>query len=366
MTETAPFVQTVTGPVAPEELGVTMPHEHVFLLNPSFVEPQEASERFRAHEPVSESNIEWVRQYWTSNVDNLQLYDEEVAIEEVRRYYRAGGDAIVDPTTRWIARDPRALFRVSRATGVKIVAGTGFYVAETHPGDMDRRSDADLAAEMIHELTTGIDDTGVKAGLIGEMGCYWPLRDAERKALRAAAIASLETDAAVMVHPGRDPAAPAEIIDVLTTAGMDTSRIIIAHIDRTVLEPKEVLDLAETGVYLEYDIFGQETSMFPTVGVMTDAGLVPRRPAGLSMPNDAERLDRVDLLVEHGFAERVLMSMDICTKHRLHRYGGHGYDYIVEHIVPWMRRRGTSQEVLDTILRANPQRVFSMTGAGGP
>ena len=208
MTETAPFVQTVTGPVAPEELGVTMPHEHVFVLNPSFVEPQEASERFRAHEPVSESNIEWIRQYWTSNVDNLQLYDEEVAIEEMGRYYRAGGDAIVDATTRWIARDPRALFRVSRATGVKIVAGTGFYVAETHPGDMDRRSDADLAAEMIHELTEGIDDTGVKAGLIGEMGCYWPLREAERKALRAAAIASLETNAAVMVHPGRDPAAP--------------------------------------------------------------------------------------------------------------------------------------------------------------
>ena len=70
------IVQTVTGPIAPEELGVTMSHEHLLLLNPSFVEPIEASERHRAHEPVSEQNIEWVRQYWTSNVDNLQLYDE--------------------------------------------------------------------------------------------------------------------------------------------------------------------------------------------------------------------------------------------------------------------------------------------------
>ena len=73
------FIQTVTGPIPANELGVTMPHEHVLVLNPSFVEPLEASERHRAYEPVSEADIEWVRQYWTSNVDNLELYDENVA-----------------------------------------------------------------------------------------------------------------------------------------------------------------------------------------------------------------------------------------------------------------------------------------------
>ncbi len=56
------------------------------------------------------------------------------------------------------------------------------------------------------------------------------------------------------------------------------------------------------------------------------------------------------------------MSMDICTKDRLHHYGGHGYDHILENIVPWMRRRGTTQDVLDTIMRENPQRVFQMDG----
>ncbi len=353
-------VQTVTGPVTPEELGITMAHEHLLVHNPSFVEPLEASDRHRARQPVSQDNIEWVRQYWTSNLDNLEVYDEVTAREEAACYYRAGGDTLIDATTRYIARDPRALVRISRGSGARIVAGTGFYVAETHPPDMARRTEEDLAAEMIGELTVGIDYTGVRAGFIGEMGCFWPLREDERKALRAAALASLETGAAVMVHPGRHPDAPAEIVSVLTEVGMTTDRIIIAHMDRTILEAGALLRFAETGCYLEYDMFGLETSMYPTVAQKTPAGIVPSRPPGLSVISDAQRLERLDLLIEHGYADRLLVSMDICTKHRLHRYGGHGYDHILENIVPWMRRRGTTEDVLQTLLVENPRRVFPM------
>lgn len=355
-------VQTVTGPIDPEELGVTMAHEHLLVHNPSFVEPLEASERYRAYEPVSEQNIEWVRQYWTSNVDNLEVYDEVTAREEAAWYYRAGGDSMIDPTTRYIARDPRALVRISRGSGVRIVAGTGFYVAETHPPDMGRRSEEDLAAEMIAEITVGIDHTGVRAGFIGEMGCFWPLRDDERKALRGAALASLETGAAVMVHPGRHPDAPAEIVSVLADAGMSMDKVIIAHMDRTILEPDAVLDFARAGCYLEYDLFGVETSMYPPVAERTEAGIVPSRPPGLSMISDAQRLALLDLLIERGHTDRLLVSMDICTKHRLHKYGGHGYDHILENVVPWMRRRGTTEQVLRTILVENPRRVFTVHG----
>ena len=141
---------------------------------------------------------------------------------------------------------------------------------------------------------------------------------------------------------------------------MSTDKIIMAHMDRTILESDAVLEFAESGCYMEYDLFGVETSMYPTVAEKTEAGIVPSRPPGLSFISDAQRLDRLDLLIEHGYAERLLISMDICTKHRLHRYGGHGYDHILENIVPWMRRRGTTEEVLRTLLVENPRRVFTM------
>ena len=87
--------------------------------------------------------------------------------------------------------------------------------------------------------------------------------------------------------------------------------------------------------------------MYPTVAQKTEVGIVPSRPAGLSFVSDAQRLEKVDMLVGRGHAERLLISMDICTKHRLHKYGGHGYDHILENIVPWMRRRGTPEATLD-------------------
>ena len=165
-----------------------------------------------------------------------------------------------------------------------------------------------------------------------------------------------------MVHPGRHPDAPAEILDILLDVGMNMDKIIIAHMDRTVLESGAILELAETGCYLEYDLFGVETSMYPTVAQETEAGIVPSRPPGLSFISDAQRLDILDMLFEHGHTERVLVSMDICTKHRLHRYGGHGYDHILENILPWMRRRGTSEDILRQMLVGNPRRVFAMKG----
>ena len=178
--------------------------------------------------------------------------------------------------------------------------------------------------------------------------------------MRAAALASLETGAAVMVHPGRHPDAPAEIVSVLTEVGMPADKIIMAHMDRTILDAGAILRFAETGCYLEYDMFGLETSMYPTVAERTEAGVVPSRPPGLSVISDAQRLERLDLLIEHGYADRLLVSMDICTKHRLHHYGGHGLDHILENIVPWMRRRGTTEDVLLTLLVENPRRVFTV------
>ncbi|MCI0441079.1 MAG: phosphotriesterase-related protein [Chloroflexi bacterium] len=340
------IAQTVLGPVPPESLGPTMTHEHL-LINFGFMlrAPQEASQLSRAYEPLTLQNLGWVRYNHYSNRDNLLLLDEETAIAEAALFKRAGGGAIVDATTLGIGRDPLGLARIARATGLNIVMGAGYYVDAVHPRNMDALTENEITRQMIGELTVGVGDTGLRAGIIGEIGCTWPLTTNERKVLRASANAHRETGAAILIHPGRNEDAPKEILAVLSEAGADISRVIMGHLDRTVFRVDTLLDIASTGCYMEYDLFGNESSYYPL--------------SDIDMPSDAQRLDYIQRLIEAGHRDRLVIAHDICTKHRLVRYGGHGYAHILENIVPRMRRKGFSEEDINAIIVANPARVLA-------
>src|SRR5688572_24995508 len=145
-------VQTVLGPIATEAMGITLPHEHLLIdFKVMFVEPAPASDKGRAWEPVSLANLGWVRQNFNSNLDNLRLTDERLAADEILLFKHAGGRTVIDPTPKTLARDPLALARIARATGLNVVMGAGYYVAASHPPDMDRRTVDELTREMIAE-----------------------------------------------------------------------------------------------------------------------------------------------------------------------------------------------------------------------
>ena len=102
--------------------------------------------------------------------------------------------------------------------------------------------------EIVRDVVDGAGDTGVRAGLIGEIGCSWPWTPAERKSLRAAAIAARETGAPLMIHPGRDPRAPEAHLDEVRRAGLDLRRVVIAHIERTIVaDPARLRAVVDTG-----------------------------------------------------------------------------------------------------------------------
>ena len=339
-------VQTVVGTVAPETLGPTMTHEHLLIdMSFMFEMPDEASQRFMATQPITLQNLGWIRHNWTTNKDNLTLLNEKTAVEEARLYHMAGGGTLVDATTIGIARDPLALSRISRATGLNIVMGAGYYVDAVHPEDVSAKTDADIAQQITEEITNGVGETRVKAGIIGEIGCTWPLTDNERKVLRGAARAQKETGAPLLIHPGRNEDAPREILDILAESGADLGRTIMGHLDRTVFDFDKLLDLAESGCYLEYDLFGMETSHYPL--------------ADIDLPSDAQRINILGRLIEAGHRDQLVIAQDICTKHRLVKYGGHGYAHIIENIAPRMRGRGFSQEDVDAILVENPANVLT-------
>src|SRR5262245_19491677 len=343
----AGHVQTVLGVIAPEAMGITLPHEHLLIdFKVMFAEPAAASDKGRAWEPVSLANLGWVRQHFNANLDNLRLTDEQVAIDEIRLFQRAGGATVVDPTPVTLARDPLALARIARVTGLNVVMGSGYYVAASHPPDMDARSVDTLAREMIADVTTGAGDTGVRAGLLGEIGTTYPCTDNERKVLRAAIIAQRETGAPLMVHPGRHPAMPMELAEFVAKEGGDIQRTIMCHIDRTIADVGSVVELARTGIRLEYDLFGMENSFYPY------------NPS-FDMPNDGGRMAHVLALIEAGFGDRLLLSHDIAYKTSLVKYGGYGYHHLLVNVVPRLRRKGLDEAGIRQLLVDNPRRAFA-------
>jgi len=339
--------QTVLGPIAGEAMGITLPHEHLLIdFEVMFREPASGAERGLSRQPVSLANLGWVRHHFSSNLDNLQLLDETVARDEALLFKHAGGQTFVDPTNRGLARDPLALARVARATGLNIIMGSGYYVAAAHPPGMDARTVDDIARELVTDLTVGVDGTGVRAGFIGEIGTTWPWTDNEKKVVRAAVAAQRETGAALMIHPGRHERLPLAIVDFIRKEGADLERTIMCHIERTIADRGVLLELAATGVRLEYDLFGLETSYYPY------------NPA-FDMPNDGERMRQILFLIEGGYLAQLLMSHDIAYKHCLTKWGGFGYHHLLVNVIPRLRDRGADDRTIQTLLVDNPRRAFT-------
>jgi phosphotriesterase-related protein len=286
--------------------------------------------------------------------DNLILFDESLAVQELKLYGKSGGKSLIDCTSIGLGRNPLALRRISEATGLNIIMGAGYYAAPFHPPDMDSKSEEEITDEMVREIMIGLADTGIKAGIIGELGCSWPLNENEKKVLRASARAQEVTGAAITVHPGRHMSAYFEVVEFLDRAGADLSRTIIEHVDRGVFDHAKRLqmieDFARRGCYIEYDAFGHE-SYWPY-------NLVPH--SGIDRINDPQRIDDLYRLIDKGYGYNILMAQDCCMKINLCEYGGAGYAHILNDILPRMRNRGITDEAIETILVDNPKRVLTL------
>ena len=139
----------------------------------------------------------------------------------------------------------------------------------THPPDMDDRSEEQLSEEIVQEVREGVDGTGIRPGIIGEIGCSWPLHPNERKVLRASARAQLATGVPISIHPGFNQAAPFEILAILLEAERTWTGVVMGHIERCLLDRTDLLKLARMGSYLEYDLFGQIRPSYPRGGPRT-------------------------------------------------------------------------------------------------
>ena len=104
--------------------------------------------------------------------------------------------------------------------------GSSYYVDAVHPLDIKDRSEDELAEEIVSDITNGVGNSGIKSGVISEVGCTWPLTDNERKVLRASGRAQCLTGAPITIHLGRDERVPMEALEILSKVGVDLNKTI--------------------------------------------------------------------------------------------------------------------------------------------
>ncbi|XP_038653954.1 phosphotriesterase-related protein isoform X2 [Scyliorhinus canicula] len=297
MQELSGKVQTVRGLIDPGQMGRTLTHEHLTMSFAFCYSPPPRGQEACSEMPMVMKNLYWLKQHPYSHRGNLLLNEEIKAVkEELVHFKEVGGGTMVENTTTGIFRDVKTLQRLSQETGVHIISGAGFYVGETHSCVTRNTTVEKLTDILVNEVLHGADGTDIKCGVIGEIGCSWPMMESERKVLQATAAAQIQLGCPVIIHPGRNSDSPFHIVRILQEAGADISKTVMSH------------------------------------------------------------LDRIRLLLEEGYGDNVLMAHDIHTKNRLTKYGGHGYSHILTNIVPEMKKRGLSQPAIDKILVDNPKR----------
>jgi len=334
-------VQTVLGAIAPELLGRTLMHEHVLC---DLTSPELAAQGLPDVE-IRLDNLFEIRHQWCRHSGHHVLADRDVAVAELTRFRDAGGSAVVELTCEGIAPDPVGLAAVARRTGLHIIAGSGPYVEAYLDRTRRERSITDTCAAMICAVEHGLDDSGVRAGILGEIGLSTPCTDVERRSLVAAAQAQSATGAAINVHPPRTLDGVLAALAVLRDAGADLERVIVSHIDRTLFAVDEMQCVADTGAVLEFDFFGIESAYYPF--------------ADVDLPNDGQRIRDIAELARRGYVRQVVVAHDICTRTRLRRFGGHGYGHLLENAVPLMLRRGLSDDDVTQMLVRTPRRLLA-------
>ena len=305
------FVQTVTGRVPLDDVGFTLPHEHLFLT------------------------------MWDSDGRGsmLQVSDEELLLAELKAFAAAGGSCLVDQTPRGCGRDPVRVRRLAQASGLFIVMGCGWYTEPFYPAEdqLARRSVDSIAEQLLLDINEGLDGSDARPGLIGEIGVAqgW-ITPLEERVHRAAARAQLSSGLPLATHTLYHEAGLAQL-DLFAEEGVDLSRVCIGHCDS---QPylDYCLRIAERGAWVAFDNIGAQL------------GRLEERIIWL-----------IKELVARGHQEQVLLSHDVGQKPELSYFGGPGFTYLTRKFIPQLLSAGIPDAVVTKLTVTNPKRFLAVS-----
>jgi phosphotriesterase-related protein len=332
-----PTVESVTGPIGPEEMGLTLPHEHVFI-NMTPTEPRDGfmtiwEERVADIEKFKAAGGQTI---W--DVTNAELSDRAFPV-----YFDQDPEhAVKNPITgsRSVA-NVMATKAIAEATGVNVILGVGHYFDHYFDVDWFERNSTDQIAEyLVADLEDEIPGTGVRAGFIGEVASDLPYITArEERSFRASGKAAARTGAMVTTHAPSFPTGGTQI-DILTAEGVAPERIVIGHTD-TVKSLEYSVDLLKRGVYIEYDC------------------MMAVKSGGQIAANELDRrISYIRDLVEMGYADKILLSQDVSQRSHQAAQGGPGLTFVFEEFAEAAVAAGIEPDALRLMNTENPRRAL--------
>jgi predicted metal-dependent phosphotriesterase family hydrolase len=322
------YVQTARGKIDTDELGFTLPHEHI----------------------ICDSTL---CQNFTNRVTeapwgSYMLLDEtDVMAEELRHFATEGGGTVVDVTCQGWGRDPEALRVLSERTGVHIIVCAGFYVEDCMPSWVATKTVEQLSAWLIREFDTGCntresnDATNVKAGILKTSVSRPNFSHNELKGLKAVAKAHLKTGAPITSHNSgniryelESGNVGMEMLDRLEAEGVDPEAVIVGHTDENV-DVRNLYKLVKRGAWIQFDTIGKQHYLL-----------------------DETRADLAVSLNKKGLLGHLLISQDRNRKPFLRKYGGPGYNDIMERFIPLLLEKGLSKEDIHLVTIENPAKAL--------
>lgn len=301
-------IMTVRGPIAPDALGVTDYHEHLYVEPPG----------------------------WLHKLDpDFALNSVEKSGEELGRFAAAGGRTLCELTAVDFGRNVQKIKAVAdRVPEVNIIMTAGY----NRPYYMGRWahsvSEADMIRDTVRDCMVGIDGTDIKAGIIKCGTEYNNFNAIGQKLVRVAAAAHLETDRPIITHTTAGTMG-FEQAGLLIEQGVPAHRITLSHMDRD-LDFFEHLRVTKLGVYIGYDSFGKS-----------------------KYGPETNRLALLRQLIDAGVGNRILIGNDLGRPSYWKAYGGGpGLDYVLARIRPRMLANGFTQREWDMLVLDSPRRFF--------
>jgi predicted metal-dependent phosphotriesterase family hydrolase len=310
----APRVVTVTGPVPPERIGFTLPHEHT-SCRPELVRNRQELFDFTS--------------------------DVEIMTDELHDFRRRGGSCLVDLTSAGLARDPIWLRNLATRSGLFIVMGAGWYRESFYPPEagIDRRTVDDLADEIVSEFERGVDGTGVRPGIIGEIGTdHGWVSAREERVFRAVARAAGRTGLAISTH-ALHSLVGLDQLRIFEEEGLELGRVVIGHAD-SVLDIDYALAVLDRGANVEFDLLG-------------GAG-------DYAAAREVQLVELIVELLERGYASQILLSHDVSTNQQLKAFGGPGFSYVAQHFLPHLRTAAVGEGEIAAMTIENPRRILTV------